>query len=234
MIDNKIIQGPDGDDKARCAYLIMFWDGAMIRERIQKICDSFTGDRFNVSQNKMENNTALNEVKEKIVKAKSVVVNTRIALRSQLEKFDKVEGDDQAESASTIYIYKMFMAREKAMFKTLNMMELVDSTFIGYFWAPLDEEGKIYDQVSGFSAAKVGRYSQKHNIAPPTYIKTNDFTAVFQYAINTYGIPRYTEANPALLTCVTFPFLFGMMYGDMGHGSLVSIFGIILVMGGKN
>lgn len=122
----------------------MFWDGAMIRERIQKICDSFTGDRFNVSQNKMENNTALNEVKEKIGKAKSVVVNTRVALRSQLEKFDGVDVEAGQDKASTIYIYKMFMAREKAMFKTLNMMELVDSNFTGYFWAPLDEESKIH------------------------------------------------------------------------------------------
>jgi V-type H+-transporting ATPase subunit a len=192
----------------------MFWDGAMIRDRIQKICDSFTGDRFNVSQNKMENNTALNEVKEKIVKAKSVVVNTRIALRSQLEKFDNVEGDNEAglDKASTIYIYKMFMAREKAMFKTLNMMEQMESKFIGYFWAPFDEESTIKDQLTEVSAAQFLRMNDHPKISPPTYIKTNDFTDVFQYAINTYGIPRYTEANPALLSCVTFPFLFGMMY----------------------
>ena len=78
-------------------------------------------------------------------------------MRSQLEKFDHAESDeaDQAGKgpASTIYIFKMFMAREKAMFKTLNMMELVDSKFIGYFWAPLDQESVIYDQIMGFSSA---------------------------------------------------------------------------------
>ena len=35
---------------------------------------------------------------------------------------------------------------------------------------------------------------------------------------DTYGVPHYREANPALFTMVTFPFLFGVMYGDIGHG----------------
>jgi V-type H+-transporting ATPase subunit a len=51
---------------------------------------------------------------------------------------------------------------------------------------------------------------------PPTHFHTNKFTEVFQAVVNTYGVPRYREANPALFTTVTFPFLFGVMYGDMG------------------
>lgn len=64
---------------------------------------------------------------------------------------------------------------------------------------------------------------------PPTFYKLNDFTRTFQTIVNTYGIPRYKEANPALFAIVTFPFLFGMMYGDVGHGSLLFLFGCYLV-----
>lgn len=39
--------------------------------------------------------------------------------------------------------------------------------------------------------------------------------------IDTYGIPTYGEANPAVASIVWFPFLFGMMFGDIGHGSLL-------------
>jgi V-type H+-transporting ATPase subunit a len=39
----------------------------------------------------------------------------------------------------------------------------------------------------------------------------------------------YKEVNPAVFACVTFPFLFGVMFGDMGHGSLMFVFGLILI-----
>lgn len=47
--------------------------------------------------------------------------------------------------------------------------------------------------------------------------------------INVYGIPDYKEVNPALFTIVTFPFLFGVMFGDVGHGLLMFSLAIYLL-----
>ena len=40
----------------------------------------------------------------------------------------------------------------------------------------------------------------------------------------------YKEINPAVFAMVTFPFLFGVMYGDMGHGGIYLILSIVLVL----
>jgi len=64
----------------------------------------------------------------------------------------------------------------------------------------------------------------------PTYFKKNEFSWVFQQITNTYGVPNYQEANPTVILMVTFPFLFGVMFGDFGHGLLVFLFGFILTM----
>ena len=45
-----------------------------------------------------------------------------------------------------------------------------------------------------------------------------------------YAIPTYKEANPGVTLIVTFPFLFGVMYGDIGHGACLMTFSSFLIM----
>ena len=65
-------------------------------------------------------------------------------------------------------------------------------------------------------------------LTKPTYYKLNEFTAIFQEIVDTYGVPSYKEVNPAIFTCVSFPFFFGVMFGDLMHGSILTAFGIFL------
>ena len=62
----------------------------------------------------------------------------------------------------------------------------------------------------------------------PTNYVINSYTASAQEIVETYGIPRYKEANPSFFTTVTFPFLFGVMFGDIAHGTILFCFGTYL------
>ncbi|MEQ2159362.1 hypothetical protein GOODEAATRI_022092, partial [Goodea atripinnis] len=68
------------------------------------------------------------------------------------------------------------------------------------------------------------------NQTPPTYNKTNKFTSGFQNIVESYGIGSYREINPAPYTIITFPFLFAVMFGDLGHGTLMTCAALYLVL----
>mmetsp|Transcript_7390 Transcript_7390/g.6650 ORF Transcript_7390/g.6650 Transcript_7390/m.6650 type:complete len:188 (+) Transcript_7390:541-1104(+) len=74
------------------------------------------------------------------------------------------------------------------------------------------------------------QFIHDHGIRPPTLIKTNEFTAPFQEIVNTYGIPNYKEVNPAVFAIVTFPFEYGIMFGDIGHGCFFLTCGLLLCL----
>ena len=77
---------------------------------------------------------------------------------------------------SAIYIYKMFVAKEKALYETLNKMKKSHQSFVGYFWAPREEEGRIKQKLLDYVSCRVLGFDE-HKITEPTYFKTNAFTA---------------------------------------------------------
>ncbi|CDW71883.1 v-type atpase 116kda subunit family protein [Stylonychia lemnae] len=178
-------------------YLIMFDDGQYIRDKIYRICSS--------SQEP-----------------------TKKSIKDYLIKINKMQGAEY----SLLEIYKCFILKEKSIYIELNKLKFSEKILMGLLWCPtkfrqaLDE--KLDDirnkrNLEGPQMHLIKDYDEK-TFQRPTYFETNEFTWPFQEIVNTYGIPQYQEVNPAIFTLVSFPFLFGVMFGDVLHGTLLFVF----------
>ena len=62
----------------------------------------------------------------------------------------------------------------------------------------------------------------------PVALENNGMFGAFQTLVTTYARPRYEEIDPTVLMTITFPLLFGAMFGDVGHGLLLVLIGWLL------
>lgn len=128
-------------------------------------------------------------------------------------------------------MYRCFFKKEKLIFMNLNRCIMRDNFLEGEVWIPQEkyEKVRLHLRNVGHEYHEATFHdAEESKETTPTYFKTNEFIYPFQEIVNTYGVPRYKEANPALFTIVTFPFLFGVMFGDIGHGLLLLSFALYL------
>ncbi|MFX0011922.1 MAG: V-type ATPase 116kDa subunit family protein, partial [Candidatus Hermodarchaeota archaeon] len=61
----------------------------------------------------------------------------------------------------------------------------------------------------------------------PTIMKNFILFRPFETITKMYGIPSYSEIDPTPILAITFPLLFGIMFGDIGHGIILIICGLL-------
>jgi V/A-type H+-transporting ATPase subunit I len=62
----------------------------------------------------------------------------------------------------------------------------------------------------------------------PSAIRHHRWLRPFMQLVLNYGVPRYGEIDPTVLFAVSFVLMFGMMFGDVGHGAVIALAGILL------
>lgn len=63
---------------------------------------------------------------------------------------------------------------------------------------------------------------------PPIKLKNGRFFAPFEMFIKMYGLPSYREIDPTKIVALTYILMFGIMFGDVGHGLILAIGGFLL------
>jgi len=62
---------------------------------------------------------------------------------------------------------------------------------------------------------------------PPTALRNPRIIQPFEMITKLYGLPSYDEADPTPLMAITFPLIFGLMFGDLGHGLILFLGGLL-------
>ncbi|MCG6965568.1 MAG: ATPase [Chromatiaceae bacterium] len=74
--------------------------------------------------------------------------------------------------------------------------------------------------------SRAPRADERHLVPVPA--KNHGLLRPFATLVQQYGVPRFGEFDPTILFAITFVAMFGMMFGDVGHGAVILVLGFLL------
>jgi len=166
-----------------------------------------------------------NEYK-RVYEASDIEIKKR--LESLAESLPRLEG-------SALVSYKWLLEKERMIHMALNLFVVENTWYVGTCWCPKNKRDEIDSIITNLRENKKMQCSnlkemQNLTLTPPTKLRTNEFFNSFNDIIEYYGIPAYREINPVIFITITFPFLFGIMFGDIAHGTIITTFSTYLVL----
>ncbi|MGZ4422220.1 MAG: V-type ATPase 116kDa subunit family protein [Gaiellaceae bacterium] len=94
-------------------------------------------------------------------------------------------------------------------------------------WAPTAALPQLEERLGTVGAAVV-ELARPAWVEPPTLVHPVPLERPFRPLVQVYGTARYRDIDPTLFTAVSFVAMFGMMFGDVGHGFVLALLGLWL------
>jgi V/A-type H+/Na+-transporting ATPase subunit I len=94
-------------------------------------------------------------------------------------------------------------------------------------WVPSEDLAGLTSALAAVGAATI-ELPRPPLVEPPTLLRTRGLARRFAPLVGTYGAPRYADVDPTPFAALSFVFMFGIMFGDAGHGLLLVALGLAL------
>ena len=146
-------------------------------------------------------------------------------LKEKIAELDKSAQDYLRNNTENILRVYSKLCELSAFYAIRSYVYSYHNNFILVGWVPAENEHEIHKALENIESIDISVSDAKDEIKhkPPVKFKNNFFARPFEYYTDMYGTPNYGEIDPSGFLALTYSLLFGIMFGDVGHGVLLFI-----------
>lgn len=151
-------------------------------------------------------------------------------LKEQMEREEKdlksfLEGE--RERFSSLYSKVLYRAKIN---ETRSLAAYIGETFVLVGWLPYKEYSAFEKKMEAIDNIILSSEDPEYvkTSTPPTLIKNRGVFKPFESFVTLYGLPSSKEVDPTKLLALTYIFMFGFMFGDVGQGIVIALGGLYL------
>jgi V/A-type H+-transporting ATPase subunit I len=104
-------------------------------------------------------------------------------------------------------------------------------------WVPTDDTEALEQRMSEVTGGRCVIETAAPEKTPPEQIpvllRHPRLLRPFEMLVTAYGLPSYQELEPTLFVALSYLLMFGMMFGDAGHGAVLATGGLIALLAGR-
>ncbi len=122
---------------------------------------------------------------------------------------------------------------EAAVMHAISKFSIHEDTYLISGWAPTKDVDEVVRTVKKVAKEKTDVEVINASVKEPqtpTLLNNPRFLKPFQGLITIFGLPGYGKIDPTLFVGITYILMFGMMFGDLGHGFLLFLLGLWLAI----
>ena len=104
-------------------------------------------------------------------------------------------------------------------------------------WVPEPDAPRVTSRLAEITEGRCAVETLSPDDVPglkvPVLMRHSWFLRPFEMLVSGYGTPGYHDLEPTLFVAITYMLMFGMMFGDAGHGLVLLLAGLAIVFSSK-
>ncbi len=161
------------------------------------------------------------------------LIKEQAELEQQLKHLTKIDNFISEQDIKLIENMASWLNYESQIFEMQNYVVFLDNSFYISGYTPAENVSALIQTLSMVESIEVildeEDFGPKSKKQPPVKLKNNWFCRPFEIFVKMYGLPSYGNLDPTFFVAITYSVLFGIMFGDIGQGLVLGLFGYFVM-----